>query len=73
MAEKSGAEPHGDIDLILEESFQAVYCNLVAIDLDLIQRRRRRDFDAGKGRPDLRLGDANVAMVVRVTGLVAEW
>ena len=71
MAERAGVELHDHIGLVLQEGFRAVDCDLVAKNVDLTERRGQR-VGVQSGRVDLRLGDANVAMVVRVTGLVAE-
>ena len=67
VAERAGVELEGRVELVLEEGLRALGGDLVARHLDLVERRLRRR------RPrQARLGDAAVAVVAGVAGLVAD-
>ena len=72
VLEASGAEADGEVHLFLQEGFQTIDCDLVAVDSNLIEWRVERIDSIQSGQIDLRFGNADVAMVVRVAQLIVE-
>jgi len=68
VRQRSGAEPNGDVRLVHQVRFGAGHRDHVTVDLDLVQRRERRNA----GVDNQRFSDASGALVVGVAELVAE-
>src|ERR1700759_3496342 len=68
MLQEAGVEVESYVHLVVEKCFEAVHRDLIAIDVDVFQRRGEVD-----GASDLGFGDLHGALIVTVARLIADF